>query len=441
MTESQVASPARTTIHYQDRWAVVTGASSGLGRGLAVRLAARGMSLVLTGRNQARLDEVAQEIRRSNPRVKVETVAADLKARPGVSALLDHVGDRPIEVLVNNAGFGSYGPFAEADPDREADEIAVDVSAVIALARAFLPGMLARRSGGILNVASTIAFQPAPYQAVYGASKAFVLSFSQALWAEARAAGVTVTALCPGPTRTGFVEALRADVGRTAIYRRLAEPEPVIEAGLRALDEGRAVVVPGLRNKLGAASGRFLPREWMTLVSARLLRPGGAPARPPIVVHNEAVIPASAERVWDLLTDVAAWPSWYRACRWVRVESTDDAGRAVSFRWKAHPVELLSTVVASERPHSFAIVADARGLHADRAFTVRPAPDGRSSVVVSHETQVGPLPWLGRAVIAPRLHAANQAMFEDLARTVAHAAATPATPRIGMASLVSAEPE
>ena len=173
-------------IHYQDRWAVVTGGSSGLGRGLAGRLADRGMSLVLTGRNEARLDKVANQIRRSAPRVKVETVAADLSTRSGVSALLDHVGDRPIEVLVNNAGFGSYGPFAEADADRETDELAVDVSAVVTLARAYLPGMIERRSGGILNVASTIAFQPAPYQAVYGASKAFVLSFSQALWAEAR---------------------------------------------------------------------------------------------------------------------------------------------------------------------------------------------------------------------------------------------------------------
>ena len=203
--------------------------------------------------------------------------------------------------------------------------MAVDVSAVVTLARAFLPGMLARGSGGILNVASTIAFQPAPYQAVYGASKAFVLSFSQALWAEARAAGVAVTALCPGPTRTGFVDALGADVGHTAIYRRLADPEPVIEAGLRALDKGRAVVIPGVRNKVLAASGRFMPREWLTRFSARLLRPVSTASRPPIEVRNEIVIPASAERVWDLLTDVERWPSWYRACRWVRVESTGSA--------------------------------------------------------------------------------------------------------------------
>ncbi len=308
-------------IHYQDHWAVVTGASSGLGRGLAARLADRGMSLVLTGRNEARLNEAAHQIRLAAPRVAVETVAADLSTRAGVAALLDRVGDRPIEVLVNNAGFGSYGLFAEADPDREAEEVAVDVSAVVALARAFLPGMLARRSGGILNVASTIAFQPAPYQAVYGASKAFVLSFSEALWAEARGAGVAVTALCPGPTRTGFVDALGAEVGHTAIYSRLAEPEPVIEAGLRALDKGRAVVIPGVRNNVLATGGRFMPRKWLTLFTGRLLRPVSAASRPPIEVQNEIVIPASAERVWDLLADVEKWPSWYRACKWVRVES------------------------------------------------------------------------------------------------------------------------
>jgi short-subunit dehydrogenase len=265
-------------IHYQDRWAVVTGASSGLGRGLAAELANRGMSLVLTGRNEARLAETADQIEAAAA-VKVETVAADLSTRSGLSALLDLVGDRPIEVLVNNAGFGSYGPFDQADPAIEGDELRLDVSAVVALARAFLPGMLDRRSGGILNVASTIAFQPAPYQAVYGASKAFVLSFSQALWAEARGAGVAVTALCPGPTRTGFVDGLGADARHTAIYRRLGDSEPVIEAGLRALDKGRAVVVPGLRNKLIVVSGRFTPRESLTRISARLLRADSAPSR------------------------------------------------------------------------------------------------------------------------------------------------------------------
>ena len=424
-------------IDYQGQWAVVTGASSGLGRGLAAGLADRGMSLVLTGRNEARLDETTHQIRRAAPSVRVETVAADLSRRSGVSALLDHVGDRPIEVLVNNAGFGSYGPFAEADPDREADEVAVDVGTVVTLARAFLPGMLARGSGGILNVASTIAFQPAPYQAVYGANKAFVLSFSQALWAEARAAGVAVTALCPGPTRTGFVDALGADAGHTAIYRQLAEPEPVIKAGLRALDKGQAVVIPGVRNKAIAASGRFMPHEWLTRVSARLLRPASAVSRPPIEVHNEIVAPAAAERVWDLLADVEGWPSWYRACRWVRVESTgsaapaDSAARPASFRWKAHPITLRSTVVASDRPYSFAFIADARGLHAEHTFTLRPAPDGLGTVVLSHETQAGPLPRLGRLVLGPRLHATTQAWLADLARAVHDGRATQATPVAG----------
>src|SRR5262249_42080775 len=146
-------------IHFKDHWAVVTGASSGLGRGLAARLADRGMSLILTGRNAARLNEAAGEIRRSAPRVGIETVAADLSTPSGVSELLAQVGDRPVEMLVNNAGFGSYGPFSEADAEREVAEMAVDVVAVVTLARAFLPGMLARRSGGILEGASARAAQ------------------------------------------------------------------------------------------------------------------------------------------------------------------------------------------------------------------------------------------------------------------------------------------
>jgi uncharacterized protein len=423
-------------IRYKNRWAVVTGASSGLGRGIASRLAARGMSLVLTGRNEVRLDESAQQIRQTDSQIHVETVAADLSTKSGVAALLDHVGTRPIEVLVNNAGFGSYGPFADADSGREAEEIAVDVDAVVTLSRAFLPGMLARRSGGILNVASTISFQPAPYQAVYGASKAFVLSFSQALWAEARGSGVAVTALCPGPTRTGFVEALGADVSDTVIYRRLADPEPVIEAGLRALDKGRAVVITGVRNRLFAEGGRFMPREWLTRFSAWLLRPVRTSSRPPIKVRNEVVIIASAQRVWDLLTDVERWPSWYRACKWVRVEryamSSAGARGPASFRWKAHPLEVHSTVVATDRPHYFAFVADALGLRAERNFTIRTAADGIGVILVSDETQVGLLPWLGRAIIAPRLRAANQVMLEDLARAAALAPQAQATPAVRM---------
>ena len=233
----------------------------------------------------------------------------------------------------------------------------------------------------------------------------------------------------PGPTRTAFVDALGADVGHTAIYRRLAEPEPVIEAGLRALDKGRAVVIPGLRNKVIAASGRFMPREWLTMVSARLLRPDTAAPRPPIEVRNEVMIPAPAERVWDLLTDVERWPSWYRACRWVRLESTDVGIRAMRpHRCPSGGRHTRSNCAApwwpADRPRTFAFGADGRGLHAERTFTLRPTPDGVSTVVVSHETQVGLLPRLGRAFLAPRLNSADQAWLADLASAAGQAAAT-----------------
>jgi len=257
----------------QKGWAVITGASSGLGAIFADQLAQRGLSLVLAGRDQTRLTAVAQRVSQTAPDVHVELVVGDLGSDAGIDALVTHLDGRVIDVLVNNAGFGTYGPFAELDAGREHELVAVNVDAPVRLTHAVLPAMLARGRGGILNVASTIAFQPGPYQATYGASKAFVLSLSQALWAETRGTGVTVTALCPGPTRTGFVDALGSDVSHTAIYRHLAAPEPVVAAGLRALDRGRAVVVPGWRYRLMATGGRLLPGWLLALVSGRMLRP------------------------------------------------------------------------------------------------------------------------------------------------------------------------
>jgi short-subunit dehydrogenase len=252
----------------QTGWAVITGASSGLGAIFADQLAQRGLSMVLAGRDQARLSAVAQRVTQN-----VELVVGDLGTEAGVDALVAHLDGREIDVLVNNAGFGTYGPFAEIDAGREHELLGVNVDALVRLTHAVLPGMLARGRGGILNVGSTIAFQPGPYQATYGASKAFVLSLSQALWAETRGTGVTVTALCPGPTRTGFVDALGSDVSHTAIYRRLAAPEPVVAAGLRALDRGHAVVVPGWRLRVMSTGGRLLPGWLSALVGGRMLRP------------------------------------------------------------------------------------------------------------------------------------------------------------------------
>jgi len=162
-----------------------------------------------------------------------------------------------------------------------------------------------------------------------------------------------------------------------------------------------------VRNKLLAASGRFMPREWLARVGARLR---------------------------DLLTDIERWPSWFRACKWVRLETTDSAARPASFRWKAHPIALRSTVVATNRPHSFAFLADARGLHAEHAFQIRPTADGTGTVVVSHETQVGPLPRFGRAYLAPRLRKSNQAWLDDLARVASGGAATRARLEAGSPS-------
>jgi short-subunit dehydrogenase len=248
--------------------AVITGASSGLGAIFAEQLAKRGHSLVLAGRDETRLKAVAQKVGGN-----VELVVGDLGTGQGVAALVTHLNGRDIDVLVNNAGFGTYGPFAEIDAEREHELLAVNVDALVRLTHAVLPGMLARGRGGILNVASTIAFQPGTYQATYGASKAFVLSLSQALWAETRGTGVAVTALCPGPTRTGFVDALGSDVSHTAIYRRLAAPQPVVAAGLRALDRGRAVVIPGWRYRVMATGGRLAPGWLLALISGRMLRP------------------------------------------------------------------------------------------------------------------------------------------------------------------------
>jgi hypothetical protein len=237
------------------------------------------MPLILAGRDEARLAEVLRRIQQRAPGSQVEMVVGDLGTETGIQNLIAVLSRREIDVLVNNAGFGTYGPLAEIDTDRDHDLVAVNVDALVRLTHAVLPGMLERGRGGILNVASLIAYQPAPYQATYGASKAFVLSFSQALWAETRGTGVTVTALSPGPTRTSFVDALGADVSNVAIYKRLAPPEPVVAAGLRALDRGRPVVVPGWRNWLLANVARVSPGRIATFVSGRLLRPANAVAR------------------------------------------------------------------------------------------------------------------------------------------------------------------
>jgi short-subunit dehydrogenase len=255
--------------------ALVTGASSGIGAAIARQLAAEGVHLVLVARSADKLRALAAQLT-SRHGVRASVLAADLGLR-GCGALLQgqvQAQGLAIDMLVNNAGFGSYGAFDGIDPDLEQSEIAVNVAALVDLTHAFLPGMLARGQGVILNVASTAAFQPGPYMAVYAATKAFVLSFSEALWAEYRGRGIHVAALCPGAVDTAFIDGLGdASIRQTAVFARLLQPEHVAARAMRAMRGSAPTHVVGLRNWLMAQSARLSPRALVALVGAAMLRP------------------------------------------------------------------------------------------------------------------------------------------------------------------------
>jgi uncharacterized protein len=257
---------------------LVTGASSGLGEQFARQLAARGSDLVLVARSAGRLAALADDLR-ARHRVTVTTVPADLSLADDVSRLAAVTATTQVDVLVNNAGFGTYGAFAGLDPAREHDEVMLNAVAAIDLAHAVLPGMLARRRGGIITVASAIAFQPSPRQAVYGATKALALAFSEALWAETRGSGVRILVLCPGPVATGYFANLGDPAATSsAIYRRTADPADVVRAALRGFDHDKMTVIPGARTRLLAQGHRFLPRTVMARLAGKALAP--SPQRP-----------------------------------------------------------------------------------------------------------------------------------------------------------------
>lgn len=236
-------------------WTLITGASGGIGRAFAAELAARGHDLVLTARREDELRATADIIGAHG--VRTELIPADLSDPAGRRHLLDELRarDLTISMLVNNAGFGSIGRFAELDADRLADEVELDVQTVVQLSRALLPAMLDAGHGSIVNVASTAAFQPLPTMAVYAAAKAFVLSFSQALWDEVRDQGVRVIAVCPGPTDTDFF--VRAGDDDVLTGRRT--PQQVALTCLEALDKGRPYVVDGLLNTVQAEVAKRTP--------------------------------------------------------------------------------------------------------------------------------------------------------------------------------------
>jgi short-subunit dehydrogenase len=240
--------------------ALITGASAGLGVDFARALAAEGHDLILTARRLDRLDALAAELGAGHG-VKVETIAADLAEPGGAAALVAEVARRGLAVnmLVNNAGFGLSGPLAGQDRARVVQMIELNCRALVELCHAVLPGMLQMREGAILNVASTAAFQAGPGMAVYYASKAFVLSFTEALHEEVRSQGVRVSALCPGPTATEFFDA--AGTGQDFALRKLAgDPAKVVRDGLKALAANRAVAISGAGNAVMAFSTRLTPR-------------------------------------------------------------------------------------------------------------------------------------------------------------------------------------
>lgn len=241
--------------------ALVTGASSGIGTVLARQLAADGTDLVVVARSEDALRELADELTSAHD-VAVDVLVADLTDPEGLAAVEERLRDVavPVDLLVNNAGFGTTGPFADQDPETEDQEIQLNVAAVVRLTHAALPGMRARGRGGILNVSSIASFQPIPNMAVYSATKAFVTSFTEAIHEELSGSGVHVTALCPGFTRTNFVDNAGANDDATKLPDFIwMEPEPVAAAGLRAVAANRATVVPGLQYKLSTGASRVLP--------------------------------------------------------------------------------------------------------------------------------------------------------------------------------------
>lgn len=236
--------------------ALVTGASAGLGVEFARQLSKRGYPLVLAARRKERLETLAKELGDARA-VPIDLSKADAAAK--LMADLEAKGET-IDLLVNNAGFGLIGRFAELDAKRLRQMIDLNVGALMDLCRAAAPAMIERRSGGIINVASTAAFQPGPKMAVYFATKAFVLSFTEALHEELKPHGISVSCLCPGPTHTEFGEV--AGFGGNAAFDHVAMgPVEVVEKGLAGLEKNHAVVVPGWMNKLTATSTRFVPRS------------------------------------------------------------------------------------------------------------------------------------------------------------------------------------
>ncbi|MDQ1296687.1 MAG: family oxidoreductase [Bacteroidota bacterium] len=246
-----------------NKTALITGASNGIGFELARIHASQGDNLVVVSRNKCKLEELKTDLEKQYL-IKVYIIEKDLSLKDSAIDVYNEVKKNGITVqyLINNAGFGDFGLFAESDWDKQERMISLNITALVQLTRLFLPDMIERGGGKILNVASTAAFQPGPTMSVYFASKAFVLSFSEAINNELRDKGITVTALCPGPTDTAF-HGMAVDIPDLVTGRQLSPAKEVADYGYRAMMKGKPVAIPGFRNSLMANAVRFFPRGFI----------------------------------------------------------------------------------------------------------------------------------------------------------------------------------
>jgi uncharacterized protein len=253
---------------YRSRTALITGASSGIGEAFARELTRRGMNAILVARSESKLRSLAAELHNQH-HIQTEVVVADLSLEGAALRVFEAVEklSLAVDLLVNNAGFLNHAPFEKIAPQHDHAQVMLNVTALVDLTHAFIPGMLARGEGAVLNVASTGGFHPMPYMAVYSGSKAFVLSFSESLWAEYRHRGLRVLALCPGPTATGVLIKQFADGTESS-------PTDVVTVALKALEAKKSYVIPGLKHYLLAhLVPRLLPRSIVVQIVERVTRP------------------------------------------------------------------------------------------------------------------------------------------------------------------------
>ena len=256
---------------HRDTTALITGASGGIGAEFARTLAARSSHLILVARTEAKLAALADELAGRHG-IRAEVIACDLSVPGAAHTLITEIDKREltVDMVINNAGFGTHGDLVDADPGRISGEVSLNVATLTDLTTVFFQRMAQRGAGTIVNVASTAGFQPIPHMAVYGATKAYVLSLSEALWWEGRQHGVKVLALCPGATDTEFFDVAGSDDAAVGARRSTRQ---VVDTALRALDAGKPSVVDGMQNRIMAASNRFAPRRVVLAITERAVRP------------------------------------------------------------------------------------------------------------------------------------------------------------------------